>query len=41
MQLDTVVDKIEGALPDKAAALFAQARGNSRLERSRLIRSAA
>ena len=44
IQLDTVVDKFEAILPDKAAALFGQARDLSEAARSQvlgLIRNAA
>ena len=37
VQLDTVVDKIEAALPDKAAALFGQARGLTEAAREQLL----
>ena len=37
VQFDTVVDKIEAALPDKAAALFGQARGLSEAAREQLL----
>jgi hypothetical protein len=37
VQLDTVVDKIEAVLPDKAAALFGQARGLTEAAREQML----